>query len=594
MVQTLSEIIGGKAFTFKCEDDIELAAESREEGGIRYIMLRMQSDTPKLPAFSAEWVQAFNDIQARFTGHYWADRYIIPNWYGGMNMAPHNGSPVYALYSAGGENRVTVSVSDTRTRTHMVADIEEGASTMPFTVKLMPEPGYETTDYRIELRIDERPVPIYESLRDLSDWWSEQEGCRPLPAPDAARLPCYSTWYAYHHRIDAEKLVHEAKLARELGCGTVILDFGWQIDRPGETDPAFGQWEIAADKFPDMASTVRTIQALGLKIMVWFSVPHINRSNPLYEQFSGFVLDPDEDQPQALDPRYPAVRDYLVGRYVRALEEWNIDGFKLDFVDHFSRYLDFADRKSRLRSDPAHDTPSLDLAVDKLLSAITSRLTALKPDIMLEFRQNYTGPRMRAYGNIFRAMDCALGSHTNRFRTADIRMLAGDSVVHSDMFAWHPDESPESAAQQFIGVLHAVPQISVRLAELSEPHARMLKFYTAFWLEHRDALQFGRFMPESPENLYPAITCQTPDKQVTTAYNRIVVKVAEEARTLVLVNGSHDAYVAADFGDEAQWDILVQNCMGDVVASEVRTLSGVASIAVPRSGVVTAVRQAGG
>jgi len=578
-------------FTFKCEDSFELSATCREVDKVRYIELKLVSAEPAIPTVSAEWVHVFHDIQARFVGHYWADRYIIPNWYGGMNMATHNGSPVYALYSAGGENRITVGVSDTLNRTHMVADVDETASTMPFTVRITPGPGARTCHYSVIIRIDEAHVPVHEALRGLSDWWAGLEGNRPLPAPEAARLPCYSTWYAYHHRINADKLVHEAGLAKELGCGTVILDFGWQIDYPGESDPEFGQWEAATDKFPDMAGTVRSIHALGMKMMIWMSIPHINRKNPLFDSMSKYIINLEENSPYSLDPRFPAVRDYLVERYARILQEWGVDGLKLDFIDHYSRYLDFPDLKSKLKDHPEHDTPDLDHAVDKLLLSVKARLTALKPDIMIEFRQNYTGPRMRAYGNIFRAMDCALGSHTNRFRTADVRMLAGDSVVHSDMFTWHPDESPEAAALQFINVMHAVPQISVRLAELNEDHARMLNFYTKLWIEHRDALQFGKFMPHSPENLYPAITCKTAFKQVTTVYNRLVAPVDDKMDIVVLVNGSHEERVVAEFGAANDWAIRAEACTGETVWEDVRRLDGVVSVPVPRSGVLTLTKR---
>ena len=36
-----------------------------------------------------------------------------------------------------------------------------------------------------------------------------------------------------------------------------------------------------------------------------------------------------------LDPRYPEVRQYLIDTYVKALRDWELDGFKLDFIDRF-------------------------------------------------------------------------------------------------------------------------------------------------------------------------------------------------------------------------------------------------------------------
>ena len=47
----------------------------------------------------------------------------------------------------------------------------------------------------------------------------------------------------------------------------------------------------------------------------------------------------------------------------------------------------------------------------------------------------------------------------NRIRIADIRMLAGNTAVHSDMITWHHDETLEIAALQLVNTLFGVPQI---------------------------------------------------------------------------------------------------------------------------------------
>ncbi len=61
------------------------------------------------------------------------------------------------------------------------------------------------------------------------------------------------------------------------------------------------------------------------------------------------------------------------------------------------------------------------------------RLRAIKPEVMIEFRQSYIGPKMRRYGNLFRADDCPLDAISNRVRCSDIRLIAGDTAVHADM-----------------------------------------------------------------------------------------------------------------------------------------------------------------
>jgi alpha-galactosidase len=103
-------------------------------------------------------------------------------------------------------------------------------------------------------------------------------------------------------------------------------------------------------------------------------------------------------------------------------------------------------------------------AADRLMSDVIARLRAIKPDVMIEFRQGYIGPAMRKYGNIFRVGDVPNAAAGNRMNSMLLRALTGNTAVHSDMVMWHYEDTVESAAMQLIHALFTVPQISVRLA----------------------------------------------------------------------------------------------------------------------------------
>ena len=100
-----------------------------------------------------------------------------------------------------------------------------------------------------------------------------------------------------------------------------------------------------------------------------------------------------------LDPRYKKVRDFLVNTYVNTVKEYDLDGLKLDFIDEFD--MRQADEKARAYDDK-RDTQSLVDAVDMLMTDVRNALSAIKSDILIEFRQNYVGPMIRKYGNMFR------------------------------------------------------------------------------------------------------------------------------------------------------------------------------------------------
>ena len=193
------------------------------------------------------------------------------------------------------------------------------------------------------------------------------------------------------------------------------------------------------------------------------------------------------------------------------MKEWDIDGFKLDFIDSFR--IDGED--PALKDNYAgRDVKSVPRAVDILLSETMRRLRALKPDILIEFRQSYIGPAVRKYGNMFRAGDCPADVLANRVRTIDLRLTSGKTAVHSDMLEWNSGDTPEHAALQLLHVLFSVPQISVRLNDIPEEHRRMLHFWLDFCVRHRDVLLKGYLKPFHPELNYPIVSAENGEENV--------------------------------------------------------------------------------
>ena len=95
------------------------------------------------------------------------------------------------------------------------------------------------------------------------------------------------------------------------------------------------------------------------------------------------------------------------------------------------------------------------------------RLKKEKQDILIEFRQRYIGPSIRRYGNIFRVCDCPDSGISNRVGIVDLRLLSGNTAVHSDMLMWNKEEKAEIAALQVIDCLFGTMQFSVRLDSMN-------------------------------------------------------------------------------------------------------------------------------
>jgi len=331
---------------------------------------------------------------------------------------------------------------------------------------------------------------------------------------------------------------------------------------------------------------VERVHALGLQYLLWYSVPFVGVHSAAYDRFQGKFLGESSRLGTAiLDPRFPEVREYLIGTYEAAMRAWDLDGFKLDFVDAFE-----PPPGQPVERGGGRDIDAVPEAADRLLMDAIARLRAIKPDVMVEFRQSYIGPLMRKYGNMFRAGDCPNDAVETRLRTLDIRLLCGDTAAHADMLMWHPEEPAESAALQLLNVLFSVPQISVLLDRVPPEHIAMLRFWLGFWREHRDVLLDGSLAPLAPEAMYPVVHARTPEKLVAAVYADAVAALAAPPPALLLiVNGTLGERVVLELATEGGGrELEVRDCQGVVVRTESVDLApGLHRIDVPPAGLAT-------
>ena len=302
---------------------------------------------------------------------------------------------------------------------------------------------------------------------------------------------------------------------------TVILDDGWQCDDIERSYKSCGDWRISTRRFPDMAAHVRRAHELGLKYMVWFSMPFVGGDTDAYRRLRGKFLRKVPDlQAWVIDPRFPECRAYLRDVYLRCLRDWDIDGFKLDFVDAFG--LEGESDPMTVDGLAGRDTPSIPEAVERLLREVTAALNVEKPDLLYEFRQAYEGPVIRRYGNMVRVGDCPGSLVRNRVHIANLRLLCDGSAVHSDMLRWHPDETPERAQRFILNSLFGTIQYSVMLREAKPEMRAMIAKWIRFTAEHRETLLRGVFRPHFPHLNYPVIEAESASERIVVVYDPAV------------------------------------------------------------------------
>ena len=364
---------------------------------------------------------------------------------------------------------------------------------------------------------------------------------------------------------------------------TVIIDDGWQTDDSSRGYAYCGEWTTATTKISDMKNFVKRVHDLGMRIMLWYSVPYVGAYSPVFERFKDKLLNPDcERKYFVLDPRYPEVREYLVKTYENAVNEWDIDGMKLDFVDAFKLY------ESSNPFSEQMDTASVETAVCILLCEIHKRVMAIKPDILIEFRQSYISPIMLRYGNMFRVCDCPMDPVTNRVGSINLRLTSGDRAVHSDMIMWDAAAAAETAAQGLINALFSVPQISMRINELSEEHYKMLKTYLGVWNENREVLSHGELKAESPEANYSIVTARKNSQLAAVAYSNPILTLTDKLSKITFVNGTgKDRLYIENKGNAVEYKCTIITCTGEYTMQyDLLLHNGVNVFTVPVSGII--------
>ena len=492
-------------------------------------------------------------------------------------------APVIALFANDDANVMTFSCSNAIDTLTMNARLREEDNHFYCHITFFSEQEQERQHFKTQIRLDFRNLHFSDGLREVSKWWETFVSLRPIPVPEIAKKPIYSTWYQFHQRLDETVLVAECTKAKRMGYEAIIIDDGWQTNDSNRGYDYTGDWQ--PERFPDMVRFIKNIQSTGMKVALWYSVPFCGKASKAYQKFKGKFLTEEHRWAPVFDPRYPEVREHLIGLYTRALEEWNIDGFKLDFIDDFHLY-----DATPLGAENGRDFASINEAVDRLLSDVIAQLRRIKPDVFIEFRQKYTGPAMRKYGTMFRAFDCPGDAVMNRIRIADIRMLCGNTAAHADMITWHVDESVEIAALQLINTLFGVPQLSILLQDAPTEHLEMVSFYTHYWNSNSDVLMNGYFRPSRPLANYPTQRVSKEGCTIIGVYEAMVTTLDTADRHIHIHNGQiADQLVILNTENLGLYHCEVYDCRGRRVSdASVNFVKGIMQLQVPPCGILIA------
>ncbi|GGJ50533.1 alpha-galactosidase [Streptomyces brasiliensis] len=448
---------------------------------------------------------------------------VPPSWGDPVDTTALLGIPLGALLLRQDRTGLVHTLDAGSHRTTVRAGlVEESADFAVIMTVEDAEPGEE-----IRLLLDVSGRPFTDAVPDAGRLFEQDGGTPPAPGAEDAVL---CTWYFAHQDVTAQTVLAQADRAATLGFGVVIVDDGWQTMSQTRGYGWCGDWEVAAEKFPDPAGLVAELHARGLRTMWWVGTPFLGfharaRTAGLLTRYQETELDA-----AVLDPRDDSTRLHLVERIRDLVVKTGADGVKLDFLERFA---------TPVPDDPSPNSPVA--ATVRLLAEIVDAVESAGVRPLIEFREPYVHPAVSRYATMLRVGDCPLSATQNRVGIVDLRMLRPSRPVHSDPIMWATDDTAERVAHHLINALFGVPQVSVDLVRLDTAPSDALAFWMRVWTTYRDTLLHGELLPQRPDLLYPLIAANDGVRHIVARYAPHAVPLPQRPWREVLIANADDS-----------------------------------------------------
>ncbi len=448
---------------------------------------------------------------------------IPPSWGDPVETTALLGLPVGALLLRRDRTGLVYALDAGCHRTSVRAGlVEESAD---FAVMLTVEDAGPGAEVRLLLDVSGRPFA--EAVPDTGRRLQRDGGAPVAPGAEDAVL---CTWYFAHQDVTADAVLAQADRAAELGFGTVIVDDGWQTMSLARGYGSCGDWEAAAEKFPDPAGMVAGLRARGLRTLWWVGTPFLGHRAKARTAGLATRYEEGELDAAVLDPRDDATRRHLVERVRDLVVGSGADGLKLDFLERFATPV------------PGDSSPhSAVAATVRLLSEITDAVGADGVRPLIEFREPYVHPAVGRFATMLRVGDCPLSATQNRVGIVDLRLARPGTPIHSDPVMWSADDTAERVAHHLINTLFGVPQVSVDLVGLGAAPSDALAFWMRVWRAYRETLLHGTLLPERPDLLYPLVAAHDDERHVVARYAPHAVSLPRRPWREVLIANADDS-----------------------------------------------------
>jgi hypothetical protein len=329
-------------------------------------------------------------------------------------------------------------------------------------------------------------MPAASWVSVLRDFAAHQK--RLYRIPDVGNLasmaPLWCSWTDWHSNDVTDKVVlQQVREGTKLGIGNYIIDDGWfgpGLDNEFDVPLNIGDWRPDPAKFPDMARLVADIKALGARPMVWCAPHAVAAGADCFQQRRPLLIVGDDGKPittsnsfHSLCFQCPEAREAMAAIAENFITEWGFDGAKYDLFNCVPN--------ARCRAvEHRHDTDSMVEGLERTLEAMARRCRALRPDYIIELKQNYGTPWLARHGTMTRAGDTPYCPEGNYLRTLHVQAYSPFAI--NDYQTVTNADSPQDAACVVIKMLAAgIPTYSIDFDRLGEANKRVIAHYNGWY-----------------------------------------------------------------------------------------------------------------
>ncbi|WFR61356.1 alpha-galactosidase [Paenibacillus amylolyticus] len=380
------------------------------------------------------------------------------------------------------------------------------------------------------------------------------------PQVESTMYPLWCTWADWHSNdITSDIIVDNVRKGVDLGIRNFIIDDGWfgpGLDNDYDVPLNIGDWEPDPDKIPDMNKLVKDIKALGAHPIIWCAPHAVALQAKCYPQREHLLIAGTDGIPVINPTQFYSLcfmsaesREIMADICVNFIKEWDFDGAKYDLFN-------WVPNMKCSNPNHQHDTSTMLEGLEQTLALIEQKTRQLKPEYIVELKQNYGTPTFSRFGTMMRAGDGPYDPQSNYLRTLFVQGYTPFAV--NDYQIITKDESPRDTAAAVIKMIAAgIPAYSVDFSKLSSNQLLVIQKWNEWYNQHILFFMNHRKIVDADAH-YIQLDCGE--------FEIIILVDTAKSVTLrkdtILINGTYDdqLFVKLDKPNISDATIQVLNC----------------------------------